>query len=402
VNDTQTHQVLIYDKTSQDVERLMQLLKDSAFTVIRIENSQEAFQFCLSSRPDLIIFDIKNGGSDGSNFFHQVKNQYVTHQIPLLLTTEETNFKKRIEFLEMGIDDFVTKPYYPEEVIARIVGLFQEFKPPALPSKSVDQGFVGSLKEMNLIDLIQTMELGNKSGIINLNRGDKEGQIYVNKGKIVDAVVEDYDAVERAYLHMLTWIEGSFYVIFREINLESPLQDDNESLFGEGAQVIDQWRRVIGELPSLHTCLVSVSTENAPTLSYAEKAMLTQFQDPKSILQAIDYSDFDDFDGLKIIKSLLEKGLLIKTEIQGANQNEEEPAFRPVLNNVNRDAKSKYSHIFSIFQRSKKNNKTTDFHSSMSHGEKSHLEKITPKSRIANNVQLTKAELLLIRQKLGK
>ncbi|MBN1558843.1 DUF4388 domain-containing protein [candidate division KSB1 bacterium] len=402
MNEQQVHRILIYDKAAADVERLAQLLKDSAYDVTLLENAQEAFQFCLTDRPDLIIFDIKREGKESEDFFLQVKNQYSTHRIPLLLTIVETDYKKRVELLEMKIDDFVPKPYYPEEVAARVINLMQEFKPTTLLPKAVERGFWGSLREMNLIDLIQTMELGKKSGIIHLNRGDKDGQIYVNKGKIVNAVVEDYDSVERAYLHMLTWIEGTFNVTFQEIGMSGPLKDDNDSLFREGAKVIDQWRRVTGELPSLHTCLVTVSTEDAQALSYAERAMLSQFHKPKNILQAIDVSDFDDFDGLKVIKSLLEKGLLIKTDARQPNDNQKAATFRPVLDRAHRNAKSPYSHIFSIFQRNLKSEKNSDLQLSMNNNEKSVDGAMVAKSRIANKIQLTKAELLLIRQKLGR
>ncbi|MBN1480236.1 response regulator [candidate division KSB1 bacterium] len=397
----QAHHIVIFDKSSLEVERLVQLLRDNSFDVTVLSNAQDAYQFCLVSQPDLIVFDIKVAGKEGLNFYRQIKNQYSTQRIPLILTTEEADHNKRVELIEMGIDDFVAKPYYAEEVVARIINLFQEFRPATFISKSVERGFIGSLKEMTLIDLIQTMELGKKSGVINLNRGDKEGQIYVNRGRIVDAVVEDYDSVERAYLHMLTWIDGTFYVIFQDVHLDSQLVSDNQALFKEGAKIIDQWRRAIGELPSLHTCLIAVKDENNSALSYPERSMLAHFHESRSILQAIDVSDFDDFDGLKIIKSLLEKGLLIKTDMHRTEKNSQHLALHHALETDKRDAKTKYSHIFSIFQRNKRSN--ADNHGSMNDKTDERAESLlTQHGRIKNNVQLTKAELLLIRQKLGK
>ncbi len=244
------------------------------------------------------------------------------------------------------------------------------------------------------------MELGQKSGIINLNRGDKEGQIYVNKGRIVDAVVEDYDNVQRAYLHLLTWIEGSFYVIFQDIDLDSPLTDDTQTLFSEGIKVIDQWRKEIGELPSLHTRLIAINEKDYQKLSYPERTMLENFQQPQTIVQAIDHSDFDDFDGLKVIKSLLEKGLLVKPENHQSVEEHKSLPFRPALNNPRRDAKSKYSHIFSVFQKSKRVENHFNSDEKESSRESPGLL-VSSHGLIANKIPLTKAELLLIRQKLS-
>lgn len=393
--------ILILDKASSEIDRLVMLLTDNNYNVTQVEDAQDAYQFCLSNHPDLIIFDVHVGGLDGLNFFRQIKNQYSTHRIPVMLVTTEKAYNKRIELMEMGVDDFISKPFYPEEVVARVINIFQEYKPVRSVTQKVDRGFVGNLKEMNLIDLIQTMELGKKSGIINLNRGDKEGQIYVNKGKIVDAIVEDYDNVQRAYLHLLTWIEGSFYIIFQDIDLDNPLTDDMQTLFSEGIKVIDQWRKEIGELPSLHTRLIAVSEEDNQTLSYPERTMIAHFQKPETILQAIDHSDFDDFDGLKVIKSLLEKGLLIKSETHQPVEGKKPISFRPVLNNHHRDAKSKYSHIFSVFQRSKKTEKNFNLNEAPSIPSENAGGPTAVQNRISNKVQLTKAELLLIRQKLG-
>ncbi len=396
MSEPRLHHILVFDYSTVEVERLIQLLKDSNYKTAHFQDMQQAYKFAISEHPDLIVFDIQASQNSGVHFFRQLKNHPATHKVPIILTTNESEMEKRIGYMEMGVDDFVNKPYYPEEIVARINMLLQDFPVPNPGTQAHDQGFRGSLKEMNLLDLIQTMELGEKSGIIYLNRGDKEGQIYINRGKIVDAVVEGYDTLDRAFLHMLTWIEGSFVLNFQPIDMENSLTENNQRLFDEGARIIDQWRKESGELPSLQTPLIAVKSDNLPHLSEAEQQMLTQFQETHTILQAIDKSNFDDFSGLKHIKSLLEKGVLVKTETPPQDV-ADTPTFRPYVKRGIRNAKNKYSHIFTLFSKKQKKDSVALSKEPLMPAEHLRLHK----EKIANKIMLTKAELLLIKQKFS-
>ena len=393
--------ILMLDKQSEELGRLLQLLRDSNYKVSHVAQSSEALQICLTGAPDLIIVNVNEVG-EHKDFVRQAKSHFATHATPIIITTESTDHRKRIELMEMGVDDLIAKPYYPEEIVARIANVFQETKGPIHFSKVVDRGFVGNLGEMDLIDLIQTMELGEKSGIIHLSRGDKEGQVFIHKGKIVDALVRDYNSVKQAFLHMLTWIDGTFYVVFQDVPIRESLTDNNTKLFEEASQIIKKWRAVTSHLPSLHTYLIAVSDKAPHAMGDQKMQMLKSFKEPRTILQAIDQSEFDDIEGLNIIKSLLELGMLIEKEVI-IKEDEKAVKMMPSLNlNGSRRFKNKYSHIFSIFQR--KNKRLNEMPISHNLDETNGLEPrqiLAESERIKNRIRLTKAELLLIRQKLG-
>jgi len=393
--------ILFLDKPSVESERVLQLLKDSNYKVTQTADPIEAQQICVASPPDLIVVNVEERERENKAFLRQAKTHYATHSVPIIVTTEEGDHRKRIEYMEMGADDLLLKPYYPEDLAVRIANIFQECKSPFLMSKTTDHGFVGSLVEMDLIDLIQTMELGGKSGIIHLSRGDKDGQVYIHEGKIVDAVVQGYNSVKRAFLHMLTWIDGSFYVVFQDVPMNAPLTDNNQKLFEEASKIIEQWRQVTSDLPSMHTHLVAVSDKSAHALGQQKSQMLKIFREAHTILQAIDYSDFDDIDGLKIIKSLLEMGLLIEKEIVPGEGKAK--SYKAPLSGLNgtRKFKNKYSHIFSIFQRNKGDDNLSSSRVLAFTPAVDNKQILTSGKKIQNRIRLTKAELLLIRQKLG-
>ncbi|RPI03918.1 MAG: response regulator [Calditrichaeota bacterium] len=396
--------ILIIDKSSSELDRLQLLLQDSNYSVTVHGDIQTGYKQCLASRPDLILFDVNLSFDRGSLFIRQMKKQYNDLPVPIIVVTQEAELDKRISIMEMGIDDLVIKPYYPEEIVARIHLLLQESNVPYLSSRPAQQGFSGSLKEMNLIDLIQTMELGAKSGIIYLNRGDKEGQVHIHVGKIVDAIVDDYDSIERAFLHMLTWIDGTFSVVIKDIGHDfPPVAANTQKLFIEGAKVIEQWRKETGELPALHTHLIRVESSQTPGIGNEEKLMLRQFQEPCTILQAIDRSEFEDFYALKLIKYLLEKGFLIKTEHERRRDERSSFSVNPQqLRRGIRSSKNKYSQIFSLFRRKRRHEQDMSLNLTLDENDETNLNlKSNYDEKTMNKIALTKAELLLVRQKFS-
>lgn len=395
-----SHHVVVIDHDSAELELLLQLLKESKYRIFHFGDLPLAYKHCLSIRPDIILFEPQVSNDRGSFFLRQMKKHYCDLPVPVIIITQETDMEKRLELLALGIDDLLSKPYYAEEAVARIHVLIQENKTPLISTRPANQGFAGSLKEMNLIDLIQTMEIGAKSGIIYLYRGDKEGQVHIQSGKIVEAIVDDYPGVERAFLHMLTWIEGSFSVVVKEIVGERAVPANTQHLFDEGARIIDQWRKLTGELPSLHTHLLQVDVGQTVRLSNEERMLLRQFHEPATILRAIDRSEFEDFYTLNIIKSLLEKGLLIKTEQRQQPEERAHPVMHAPVKQGVRGSKNKYSHIFSLFRRKRQQEREQPANGpGVAFGRRESVTLFDEK--IINKAVLTKAELLLIRQKFS-
>ncbi len=65
---------------------------------------------CLTTSPDLIVLNIDEGGKENIAFFQKAKSHYATHSTPIIITTESTDHRKRIEYLQMGVDDLIVKP----------------------------------------------------------------------------------------------------------------------------------------------------------------------------------------------------------------------------------------------------------------------------------------------------
>jgi DNA-binding response OmpR family regulator len=119
-----------------DEPRLLSLLKDylhkSGFKVLTAQNGREALSVCRQEEPDLIILDIMMPEMDGYEFMRQHRQEKKT---PIILLTARVEDDEKIIGLELGADDYITKPFRPRELVARVssvlrrTGHQQEEKP---------------------------------------------------------------------------------------------------------------------------------------------------------------------------------------------------------------------------------------------------------------------------------
>ena len=109
--------ILIVDDEPQIVEVLEQYLLDEGFVVDKAHDGASALNRFASRRPDLVILDLKLPGMSGQEAFQQMRTQSDT---PVIMLTSRTDEIDRVIGLELGADDYITKPFSPREVVARV------------------------------------------------------------------------------------------------------------------------------------------------------------------------------------------------------------------------------------------------------------------------------------------
>ncbi|MEE2754395.1 MAG: response regulator transcription factor, partial [Candidatus Latescibacterota bacterium] len=97
-------------------------LEKEGFNVLHKENGEKACDTILSQKPDLVVLDIMLPGMDGFEVCRQIRPQYAG---PILILTARDDDLDEILGLEMGADDFVTKPVKPRLLLARIKALLR-------------------------------------------------------------------------------------------------------------------------------------------------------------------------------------------------------------------------------------------------------------------------------------
>src|ERR1700759_4516795 len=122
--------VLIEDDS--DLYSLVQYnLEKEGFTVVGSQTGKGALDLCRRERPDLIILDIMLPDSDGLDICKGIRAHPELTHIPLIFLTARASETDRIVGLELGANDYIVKPFFVRELIARIKIHFREQTPSA-------------------------------------------------------------------------------------------------------------------------------------------------------------------------------------------------------------------------------------------------------------------------------
>ena len=178
--------------------------------------------------------------------------------IPFMFLSSDGSIESKIRGLELGVQDYLTKPIYIREVIARVgIELARQARAGlALKSTDARTRFSGSLSEMSVVDLLQTIDVSRKSGVLTLIASDgQEGMISFDSGAVINATVEDLRGEDAIYRQLL-WREGSFDLEFRRVSLsERTVHRTTQALLMEGMRRLDEWSRLSELLPPFDTVL---------------------------------------------------------------------------------------------------------------------------------------------------
>ena len=112
--------ILIVDDEKDIVKMLDYNLKKEGYRTISCYNAEDALDLVASQHPDLIILDLMLPGMDGLEVCKTLKKEEKSARIPIIMLTAKTQEADKIVGLELGADDYITKPFSPRELVARI------------------------------------------------------------------------------------------------------------------------------------------------------------------------------------------------------------------------------------------------------------------------------------------
>ncbi len=109
--------ILVVDDEARLVSLVETYLTQSGFCVLTALNGVEALSIAKSENPDLIILDLMMPEMDGYEFMRLYRAE---HDTPIILLTARVDSDEKVVGLELGADDYVTKPFRPRELMARV------------------------------------------------------------------------------------------------------------------------------------------------------------------------------------------------------------------------------------------------------------------------------------------
>jgi signal transduction histidine kinase/ligand-binding sensor domain-containing protein/DNA-binding response OmpR family regulator len=124
---TKENTLLLIDDNQDILDYLKDILNDS-YTILMANDGEEGFKIASTEIPDLIVSDVMMPGKDGITLCKELKSQIITSHIPVILLTARSSTVFEIQGLQTGADDYITKPFNPTVIKARISSLLENRK----------------------------------------------------------------------------------------------------------------------------------------------------------------------------------------------------------------------------------------------------------------------------------
>ncbi|MES1204298.1 MAG: response regulator [Pseudomonadota bacterium] len=352
------NRLLLIDGDARSLRVLDVSLRGEGFDVDTASNGTEGWTILETTAPDLIIADTELAGIDGFEFCARLRRHPVAAAIPLILLAPDKGVDQKIRSLEVGADDYLVKPAYVNEVVARVRALLQrrdrdrwaggqasgqasgqgrsdrpggDVAPPppdaliagargsgaAAADERQSQGspdrFVGDLAEITAVDLIQLVEANGRSGIAHL-RGPTgaPASIYFRRGQVIDAEVGRLSGAA-ALGRVFTWRSGGFEIEWKNIRRRDAIERSPAELVIDGMRGLDEWNQVVGQLADPRAVFevdYRVLAERLAEIPDEVNGILRLCDGVRTVRQVVEDSAMPDVDALTAMIRLRDEGIV--------------------------------------------------------------------------------------------
>src|SRR5207237_4018995 len=116
------HRILVVDDERHILELAQLYLSREGYQVESVGDGAQALARFGQSKPDLVVLDIMLPGVDGLTICKEIRKQ---SQVPIIMLTARDEITDKVVGLELGADDYLTKPFHPQELVARAKALLR-------------------------------------------------------------------------------------------------------------------------------------------------------------------------------------------------------------------------------------------------------------------------------------
>lgn len=145
-----TSRILIVDDEPGVVSLLRDYLQENGFRVAGAANGHQALQVAADFNPDLIVLDIMMPEMDGYSFLREYRR---VSDSPVIMLTARVEEPDKVVGLELGADDYVTKPFSPRELVARVRAVLRRSRQAHAPTPILEAGTLSLDRDSHRVQL---------------------------------------------------------------------------------------------------------------------------------------------------------------------------------------------------------------------------------------------------------
>src|SRR5579872_1858511 len=210
--------------------------------VIAASDSADALLKAVDDPPDLVVCDYRMPGMDGRQLVEKLKSRPATANFSAILMASRADIDERLSPQDVA-DDYIAKPFFLKEATKRIKRIVDRIALEKMAKTAPSDGVVrGNLSQMNVIDLMQSLEMGRKSCQLSLTNAGEKCEVFFVEGQVKHATYGTLVGDE-AVFKVLRWTGGNFELNFEGKTEKETTQLNTQGLLMEGLRLLDEAQR---------------------------------------------------------------------------------------------------------------------------------------------------------------
>jgi CheY-like chemotaxis protein len=213
--------------------------------VTAASESADALLKAVDDPPDLVVCDYRLPGMDGRQLIEKLKSRPKTAVFSAVLMANKADIVERLSPQDAA-DDYLEKPFFLRDAVRRIKRMIDRIALEKMAKTAPSDGVVrGNLAQMNVIDLMQSLEMGRKSCRLTLSKDSDKCEVFFAEGQVKHATYGELVGDE-AVFKVLRWTGGSFELDFEGTTDKETTQLNTQGLLMEGLRLLDESARDSG------------------------------------------------------------------------------------------------------------------------------------------------------------
>lgn len=221
------------------VRELMVRALDPVCRVIAANDGADALLKAVDSPPDLIITDYRMAGLDGRQLYEKLRGRDATRHTPFIFVASRGDIEEKLRPLVVA-EDFLAKPFFVSELVRLAKKVIDRLHLEKLQSRAVRPGVIqGRLEEMGVTELMQSLEMGQKSCRLTLRHGGQAAELYFATGQCKDARMGQMEG-DAAVFEVVNWLDGEFEIEFGAASDRTTTTRSTTGLLMEAMRLMDE------------------------------------------------------------------------------------------------------------------------------------------------------------------
>jgi len=234
-----------------DNPMVLGMLQQAFGSLARVTTATDAADALLKAVddvPDLLVCDYRMPGMDGRQLVEKLKSRPATANFSTVLMASKADIVERLSPQDAA-DDYLEKPFYLKDATRRVKRMIDRIALEKMAKTAPSDGVVrGNLSQMNVIDLMQSLEMGRKSCQLTLKNDSDKCEVFFAEGQVKHATYGSLVGDE-AVFKVLRWTGGNFQLDFEGKTDKETTKLNTQGLLMEGLRLLDESQRDSGGEP---------------------------------------------------------------------------------------------------------------------------------------------------------